>query len=285
MDMHGRRRRGFTLIELLVVIAIIAILVAILMPVIGSVQEKARQARCSANIMQIATALKAYKTDYGRYPFRPYYDSAAGIYMGGPSALYPDYITDKAVLICPNDAANFRGMSNTPPNYSSYSGLVAGFVPSLGATGADYWRFAAQDATGEHPNAVGSATVYCCITYNYGGFNNYGWDRSYWDNANSRWASEWPAGGAAPGWLSAEGKKWRHYPRLMNRRCPDNTIAVRCRCHHKWYGRDETSPAGSQETQKWRDVYVQAGGDADTIDYFPWTQVVTAGASQWRIQE
>ena len=113
------RRAGFTLIELLVVIAIIAILVAILMPVIGSAQEKGRQARCSANLIQISAALRAYKTDYWRYPFRPYYDAAAGAYMGGVSALYPDYITNKAVLICPNDAANLRGLNDVPGNYCS----------------------------------------------------------------------------------------------------------------------------------------------------------------------
>lgn len=276
------RRAGFTLIELLVVIAIIAILVAILMPVIGSAQEKGRQARCSSNLIQIATALRAYKTDYGRYPFRPYYDEAAGVYIGGVSALYPDYITNKAVLICPNDAANLRGVADVPGNYCTYNGLVAGFVSGTSHTGADYWRFARQSDFTQ----AGDATTRSTVTYNYGGFNDDGWDQSYWDSGSGRWASalHWPEGGNPPQWLREEGKKWRHYPRLMNPRAPDNTIVVRCRAHHKWYGRDETTPS-NMDVQKWRDPIVRLGGEADVVDYYPWTRDEVAGASQWRIQK
>jgi prepilin-type N-terminal cleavage/methylation domain-containing protein/prepilin-type processing-associated H-X9-DG protein len=58
------KRHGFTLIELLVVIAIIAILAAILFPVFARAREKARQASCSSNLKQIATALMMYVQDY-----------------------------------------------------------------------------------------------------------------------------------------------------------------------------------------------------------------------------
>ena len=54
------RRRGFTLIELLVVIAIIAILAAILFPVFSKAREKARQAKCTSNLKQIALAIQIY---------------------------------------------------------------------------------------------------------------------------------------------------------------------------------------------------------------------------------
>lgn len=53
-------KRGFTLIELLVVISIIAILAAMLMPVIGLVRDQAKAANCLSNLRQIAMAHLAY---------------------------------------------------------------------------------------------------------------------------------------------------------------------------------------------------------------------------------
>lgn len=57
------RRHAFTLIELLTVIAIIGILAAILLPVVGSVRQKARKAQCSANLRQVASAYLMYMND------------------------------------------------------------------------------------------------------------------------------------------------------------------------------------------------------------------------------
>ena len=52
----NRTRNAFTLIELLVTVAIILILVALLFPVFGSVEEKANHAKCLSNLHQIAVA-------------------------------------------------------------------------------------------------------------------------------------------------------------------------------------------------------------------------------------
>lgn len=58
------RKKGFTLIELLVVIAIIALLLAILMPALGKVKEKAKQITCGAHMHNISLVLNLYASDY-----------------------------------------------------------------------------------------------------------------------------------------------------------------------------------------------------------------------------
>ena len=65
---RSRRRSGFTLIELLVVIAIIAILTAILIPVLTTIKENARRTACISNMQQIYSGLQQYKLDNGHYP-------------------------------------------------------------------------------------------------------------------------------------------------------------------------------------------------------------------------
>jgi prepilin-type N-terminal cleavage/methylation domain-containing protein len=56
---------AFTLIELLVVIAIIAILAALLLPVLARSKEASYVAACSSNLKQMGVAIQIYTTDYG----------------------------------------------------------------------------------------------------------------------------------------------------------------------------------------------------------------------------
>lgn len=60
--------RGFTLIELLVVIAIIGILMALLFPAVGGALDAAKKAQAKNDVTQIATAIIAFQTEYGRLP-------------------------------------------------------------------------------------------------------------------------------------------------------------------------------------------------------------------------
>ena len=93
-------KRGFILVEFLTAVAIIAILAAILFPVFARAREKARQATCAQNLLNVGMALRQYSADYhGHFPPDD----------NDLSPLYFQYLPEWRCLDCPSIARDFDG--------------------------------------------------------------------------------------------------------------------------------------------------------------------------------
>jgi prepilin-type N-terminal cleavage/methylation domain-containing protein len=126
--------RGFTLIELLTVIAIIAILAALLLPVLFRTKQNVDQTTCMSNMHALYVAASAFKLDNGEHPalLLGYAEDAAGLpwdpTSGTPPVpagkirngyLYPKYISDISKFHCPSNQSR-----------NQQQGVVASFPAS-----------------------------------------------------------------------------------------------------------------------------------------------------------
>lgn len=151
---NRRRPRGFTLVELLTVIAIIALLTAILFPVMATVRKNAREGGCMSNMHSIIQGLKMYKDDWRVYP-----DALYGIdYGSGPGTrLYPEYVKDEKVFNCPESLVKTNDRSLVAPVNPMTGAVAMGQNPATGMqTAYGLFSFSSYDFQRRpNSNAVG----------------------------------------------------------------------------------------------------------------------------------
>jgi len=131
-------KHAFTLVELLVVIAIIAILAALLLPVLSRARASAQRTACMSNVRQINLAIHLYADEHGDaiayYTNEVYFDYKENIlpYLGraGNSS------SSNAVFICPADDFDMSGPIGTWL-FGPYNGR--GFCTQPWSHFSSYW--------------------------------------------------------------------------------------------------------------------------------------------------
>jgi len=110
-----RFERAFTLIELLVVIVTIGILVAIAVPALTSVFDRAKATKDMSNLRQIGILMQTYLND--KDGILPVINADPGIGKDGSPVIYPKYVGSRRIFQSPFDKRAAAETNSAPVSY------------------------------------------------------------------------------------------------------------------------------------------------------------------------
>lgn len=170
----GNHRRAITVLELLVVTSVFLLILAMLIPGLGTARERARRLMCKNNLHQWGQALHFYRNDYNDYipteaglnsPYAwfnalpPYFDLPPYKDFEGANEQIKD-LPNIHVWICPAKNVTSRSKSDTGKNQFHYAmnNVLDGVgqvrpsrdTPGFADQGSDplpAWRFAHEPKT------------------------------------------------------------------------------------------------------------------------------------------
>jgi prepilin-type N-terminal cleavage/methylation domain-containing protein/prepilin-type processing-associated H-X9-DG protein len=264
----GASERAFTLIELLVVVAIIAILAALLLPVLSKAKTRATMSACLSNQRQLALAWNMYADDFGdrivgfnanttndwRFTVNdasiiippgtsPEEEKILRICEGYRRALLFPYAPNPNIVHCPGDTRSRR----TGPAfaYDSYSGM--------GYLNGEY-----RDRPGPDSNPAVTNVIFRRSRLEH--FS----DRFLWaEEADSRGENlgSWDLdpGSGAPDFL---GARWLDWPAVFHSDSSSFSFADGHAEGHRWLEANTVAWAGNMDPKKYSHS-PPAGGPRD----------------------
>jgi len=115
----------------LVLLMVMGMLAAIMLPALARGREAARRASCANNLKQMGLVFKMYANEAPN-GFFPQLSPDAGQLMFSGKEVFPKYLTDSSILVCPSDSQNRSDSTKGDPlsaiNDKSY--VYLGYVIS-----------------------------------------------------------------------------------------------------------------------------------------------------------
>jgi prepilin-type processing-associated H-X9-DG protein len=130
---------------ILVAVAIIGILAAVLIPALAKARESARRSACANNLKQMGLITRMYANENkGRFPT---IDNVKGNLIFEGDQVYPEYLTDVGVLVCPSNPDDYSVRDTLAESISSKSYVYLGWAVTSereGLAALDAYRRASE---------------------------------------------------------------------------------------------------------------------------------------------